>query len=318
MSLVEGDESLYEAREDLNHFIEMRLPDVESNISASGVAAPPLSFSFVDQEWLGPRAIVVHNVLSTVECASVMNFMQRHQEEMVPAGSTPSYRNNTRVIVSCEAVAGVVASRVLPVLTMLGEDKKIVTNANRGEYLQNGMGMDGVWTASRINPCFRLCKYLPLGHFAPHFDGDFVVNPLTERSLKTFMIYLNDDYGAGSTNFLSPHEIYFDNERKIYASNPDHVKVRYKARQGDAIVFDHKLLHEGAQVTDGQKYIMRSDLVYTKAESCDESEKIPDHVRRAIELFSLGTKMEENKEFDQAVALYSKAFRLCPELEQFT
>ena len=48
---------------------------------------------------------------------------------------------------------------------------------------------------------FRLCRYLPGGHFAPHFDGHYDKSP-SERSLKTLMVYLNGDFNGGSTNFV--------------------------------------------------------------------------------------------------------------------
>ncbi|KAL8566119.1 hypothetical protein ACOMHN_051845 [Nucella lapillus] len=34
--------------------------------------------------------------------------------------------------------------------------------------------LQGRWTNLGLNPMFRLCKYFPGGHFAPHFDGFFV------------------------------------------------------------------------------------------------------------------------------------------------
>lgn len=48
---------------------------------------------------------------------------------------------------------------------------------------------------------FRLCRYLPGGHFAPHFDGPYVQDQ-NVRSLQTFMLYLNGDFEGGSTNFV--------------------------------------------------------------------------------------------------------------------
>jgi hypothetical protein len=52
---------------------------------------------------------------------------------------------------------------------------------------------------------FRLCRYRAGGHFAPHFDGYFVENS-RERSLQTFMLYLNGDFEGGSTNFVDENQ----------------------------------------------------------------------------------------------------------------
>lgn len=50
-----------------------------------------------------------------------------------------------------------------------------------------------------------MCKYEPGGHFAPHFDGHYVLqgdDEATVRSLKTFMMYLNGGFLGGTTNFV--------------------------------------------------------------------------------------------------------------------
>ena len=55
---------------------------------------------------------------------------------------------------------------------------------------------------------FRLCRYMPGGHFAPHFDGYFA-RSTQERSLQTFMLYLNGDFQGGSTNFVNEKQTLF-------------------------------------------------------------------------------------------------------------
>ena len=62
-----------------------------------------------------------------------------------------------------------------------------------------------------------------------------------EISLLTFMIYLNEGYGGGATRFE--------------AMTVDGVL-------GMALVFEHGLIHEGASVTSGLKYVLRSDVMY--------------------------------------------------------
>ena len=52
---------------------------------------------------------------------------------------------------------------------------------------------------------FRLCRYFPGGHFAPHFDGHYDKTP-SERSLKTLMVYLNGDFTGGSTSFVDEQQ----------------------------------------------------------------------------------------------------------------
>lgn len=97
-----------------------------------------------------------------------------------------------------------------------------------------------------------ICRYFQGGHFAGHRDGVFRRND-SERSILTFMIYLNSeskDFEGGTTNFL-------DEKTK-------EIQYRVVPKTGMAIIFDHQLFHEGDSVKSGKKYIMRSDIVYTR------------------------------------------------------
>jgi hypothetical protein len=68
---------------------------------------------------------------------------------------------------------------------------------------------------------------------------------LKEASRLTFMVYLNEDFGGGATEFDFPKET-------------------VRPREGMALVFDHGLQHQGAEVTRGTKYVLRSDVMYAR------------------------------------------------------
>ena len=91
-----------------------------------------------------------------------------------------------------------------------------------------------------LNERFRFYRYRPGQKFAWHSDGPFL-RENGEISLLTFMIYLNDGYLGGSTRF-------------------DWTEISGKT--GMALVFEHGLLHEGAAITEGTKYVLRSDVMY--------------------------------------------------------
>ncbi|MEZ5419053.1 MAG: 2OG-Fe(II) oxygenase [Vicinamibacterales bacterium] len=91
-----------------------------------------------------------------------------------------------------------------------------------------------------LNERLRFYRYGPGQRFSWHTDG-CVRRPNGEESLLTFMIYLNDNAEGGETRF-------------------EHAAVR--PHLGRALVFDHYLAHEGALVTVGQKYVLRSDVMY--------------------------------------------------------
>lgn len=52
-------------------------------------------------------------------------------------------------------------------------------------------GVPGMWQPYALNSCWRVLKYEPEGHFSPHFDAEYQESP-GRKSLRTFMIYLND------------------------------------------------------------------------------------------------------------------------------
>ncbi|HEY4183140.1 MAG TPA: 2OG-Fe(II) oxygenase [Kofleriaceae bacterium] len=92
------------------------------------------------------------------------------------------------------------------------------------------------------NERFRCYRYEPGQRFAPHYDGSFQ-RSATERSELTLMVYLNDDFSGGATAF---HD---------FGSTAT-------PRTGMALLFQHRLLHEGCVVTRGVKYVLRSDVMY--------------------------------------------------------
>jgi prolyl 4-hydroxylase len=76
-----------------------------------------------------------------------------------------------------------------------------------------------------------------------HADGNFKrLNG--ERSMLTFMVYLNDDFVGGETVFI---------------------ETTVKPQRGMALIFHHGLLYEGTSVTSGRKYVLCSDVMYSVA-----------------------------------------------------
>lgn len=95
-----------------------------------------------------------------------------------------------------------------------------------------------------VNERFRCYRYDPGQRFAPHFDGAFARDP-DEASRLTFMVYLNDDFAGGHTVF---HDLGLD----------------VAPRRGLALLFQHRLLHEGCVLERGTKYVLRTDVMYRR------------------------------------------------------
>lgn len=93
-----------------------------------------------------------------------------------------------------------------------------------------------------LNEQFRFYRYEENQRFKRHIDGRFQRNE-SEESRITFMIYLNEDYEGGETAF--------DN----WTIQP---------QTGMALCFIHELKHEGLPLKSGAKYVLRSDIMYTR------------------------------------------------------
>jgi predicted 2-oxoglutarate/Fe(II)-dependent dioxygenase YbiX len=91
-----------------------------------------------------------------------------------------------------------------------------------------------------LNELFRFYKYQAGQQFKKHRDQSFIRNDV-EASYYTFMIYLNDNYQGGETSF-------------------DDLLI--KPQQGMALIFRHDLEHAGNPVTEGIKYVLRTDIMY--------------------------------------------------------
>ena len=138
-------------------------------------------------------------------------------------------RNNNRVMIDDHAIAAELWAKLAPLVP------------NRGS-----------WEACGLNERFRFYRYDPGQQFDWHFDGPFERSPLLVSNL-TFMVYLNGGCGGGQTEFD------FD----LYGGADDVKGVTSVVPEaGMALVFKHAILHRGAPVTSGRKYVLRSDVMY--------------------------------------------------------
>lgn len=94
-----------------------------------------------------------------------------------------------------------------------------------------------------LNERLRFYRYEPGHKFDWHADGSFRRDN-GERSVYTVLLYLNGGFGGGETLF-------------------EGTKVTPEA--GLLCFFLHRLRHKGAEVTEGTKYVLRSDVMYGPA-----------------------------------------------------
>ncbi|MDH3635891.1 MAG: 2OG-Fe(II) oxygenase [Gammaproteobacteria bacterium] len=128
--------------------------------------------------------------------------------------------------------------------------------------------------ACGINSRFRFYRYGPGDYFAPHtdgswpgsrvIDGELIDNAYSDRwSQLSFLLFLSENYEGGATRFfVSP-----DNPAHP-ASNPDDaIVIDIRTPIGGALCFPHGVhplhcMHASQEITEGVKYIIRSDILF--------------------------------------------------------
>lgn len=121
------------------------------------------------------------------------------------------------------------------------------------------------WRLVGVSPVFRAISYMPGGVLVPHYDAPFEESP-RRRTGMSVVIYLDQGTG-GDLRFLvdpllgTPHDdcVFGDWSRR---PNEDEVQRCIQASPGSAVVFDHRLLHDSAPLLDGQKTLLRTDIVF--------------------------------------------------------
>lgn len=100
------------------------------------------------------------------------------------------------------------------------------------------------YVAVGLNERLRFYRYERSQKFAWHADGSFVKSDRV-RSLLTFMIYLNEDFLGGETVFVGAR------------------RTEIVPKTGMMLAFKHEIVHEGAVVREGRKYVLRSDIMFS-------------------------------------------------------
>ena len=108
--------------------------------------------------------------------------------------------------------------------------------------------VDGT-AAVGLSEKLRFYKYTPGQSFAKHVDDPTVLDG--QQSRFSVLVYLNEGFAGGHTRLCVFDDRFVERAIDVQPST------------GAAFVFDHKLLHAGMPVTDGVKYVLRTDVLYS-------------------------------------------------------
>lgn len=183
---------------------------------------------------------IVTSLFTKAECEALLGMDIKHSFKSAISNYPTYYRNNDRLVIDSDDLANQLFEKVKPYLP--GE---IETNSNI--HSENG-----IWRLKGLNSRLRFCKYSANQYFHRHLDGVHYRSEYIQSKL-TFMIYLNSatEFEGGRTLFYKTKDT-----NEIWAS--------YIPQQGDLIVFDHNVWHEGEIITSGEKFVLRSDILYSK------------------------------------------------------
>ena len=190
------------------------------------------------KEWLNSceDLFVIRDFLSPAECTE-----QIARSEAIGFGDAPinglagpvinkRMRNNERVMIDDHGLA-----------TSLWERLRAFVPAQRGLR----------WKAVGVNERFRYYRYDPGQRFHWHYDGAFERSP-REVSALTVLVYLNEGFDGGQTEF----------QFLAGGGSDESGEITVVPVAGMALVFVHGILHQGAAVARGRKYVLRTDVMY--------------------------------------------------------
>jgi hypothetical protein len=178
----------------------------------------------------GDTIFVIHDFLPPEECERLIALSEKTGYEDAPITSGSGFvmrkdvRNNDRVMLDAPLLAADLWERARLFLPAVWFG----------------------WEVVGFNERIRFYRYGPGQKFASHTDG-YYERDNGERSQLTFMAYLNGDCEGGATTF--------------YRSRG---RLDVQPERGKALVFAHKVLHEGTAVVGGRKYVLRTDVMYRR------------------------------------------------------
>ncbi|MEK6234074.1 MAG: 2OG-Fe(II) oxygenase [Planctomycetales bacterium] len=187
------------------------------------------------------EAFTIHDFLSRETCEEYIRLSEELGYSPAPLSTldgprmTPDVRNNDRVMLDDPRLADELWDRL----------RLFVPQRLKAPDQEPGRATRRFCSPIGLNERLRFYRYDPGQRFDWHFDG-YHARDNGERSRLTFLVYLNDDFKGGETDL------------DLYRG-----PVRVQPIRGSALVFIHHVLHQGAPVVSGRKYVLRTDVMYS-------------------------------------------------------
>lgn len=201
-------------------------------------------------------AVLLHNVLTPEECNEIIDSAEEagFQPAAIYDASTKTvHRNCTRRLVDDHTSAENWFERILHAL----DDTPYEHKVRSCPWIGNKHGAKSLHAVS-LNERLRVIKYSEGQFYSKHLDVGFTRGPDAgdrqgEFSLLSVHVYLNEKFKGGVTRFHGGGR-WFD----------------VHSETGSVLLFDPTILHEATKVTKGDKYLVRSDIMYSSKPTFSE------------------------------------------------
>lgn len=212
-------------------------------------------------------ALVAHEVLTASDCSRLRDAMTA-SERAEPVGVTgvkDSYGiGSVRATAwSCELALALYQklASAIPSVRFLDE------HASTDHFATDARGGHRSWRVVGLSPLLRFMRYDAGGRHLCHYDAGFDYGD-GRRSLMSVVFYLSDAPTSGATRFVRDGQNQLPARDRDFSdwerdTRDEEVIVLVHPREGDALLFDHRICHD-VQRWDGPgaRFIVRADVVY--------------------------------------------------------
>jgi NAD+ synthetase len=203
-------------------------------------------------------------ILVPKECEELVNFLQ--SQTWVPTGKdgyTKTFNEDQtpgsyRISSFSQSLADLLWYRLQQFLPAT----RIMTEADKTDFHPHS-----VWTPMGISPVFRFIKYEKGGELIPHFDAPYVYHD-GKKTLMSLVIYLTTNK-TGATRIIKDNQDTLPFSERSFQdwlrpAKTEEIISSIKPTSGCGIMFDHRILHDGEEVSEETKIILRTDIIFTK------------------------------------------------------
>ena len=254
---------------------------------------------------------ILRHVLTPEECSHFISVASE-DGHLVDLSHNAKYRNMKRGIGDSALVAKVIYDRIRPHLSEVIEVNAMTSSIHQ-DY---GGASHGFWKPYGINDHLRFGYYTPGGHFAPHYDGEYKINS-RNKSLQTCQLYLNGNFKGGGINFIGANQELYQDPNGRFCAEEKNIIQRIKPEPGLAVIFNHKLMHEGEALEDSvdnpKKFFMRSEIMFRNEQPTGKP--LTENDEKALKLIQEADHLEFSGKALEAAKYWMRAFKLSPALE---